>query len=514
MKKWMCVLLALCTLLLAACSGGQAGEPAKQAAAEAPAAADEPYEAVPYNLFPSPEGGYVGDVMPYVTEDGKLEIYYLYDTDSNGQGYHPIYKYVTDDLVGYEDCGKVMDFGTMADPDPALGTGSVMMDKDGQFHLFYTGHNDSGNHGQGKESVMHAVSSDRQSWEKLPDDTFFAPEGYAKDDFRDPEVFWSEADGCYWMLLAAHHNDFQGVTLKYTSTDLHTWKLDGSIYSPGRHFMMECPNVFQIGDKWYLVYSWDSKTYYAIGDSMNGPFEAPEHNVLDGGGFIMYAAKHAKLNGTDYLCAWLGRAGLSDDSGLYQWAGSVLNHQVVQLPDGTLGVCAPETYNNYFTEAKALNITAKTGTVNIDGSNVTLSAPAGEYALADMGTRPGTMLLECDVTLGSDGCVGFAFGGWEKNSAYTGLCLDAARNLVHYEGTELEDLAKYDPEGLVYFDFSKSDTHHVKLVCENEVVVLYIDNTVALSSRISRSINGAHIALFADGCDGSFRNVTAFVPAK
>lgn len=52
---------------------------------------DEPYEAVPYNLYPIPEGGYAGDTMPFVTEDSTLELYYLYDTNHNGQGYHPIY---------------------------------------------------------------------------------------------------------------------------------------------------------------------------------------------------------------------------------------------------------------------------------------------------------------------------------------------------------------------------------------------------------------------------------------
>ena len=48
---------------------------------------DEPYEPVDYTLFPAPEGAYVGDTMPFVTEDGELELYYLYDTDHNGQGY-------------------------------------------------------------------------------------------------------------------------------------------------------------------------------------------------------------------------------------------------------------------------------------------------------------------------------------------------------------------------------------------------------------------------------------------
>ena len=64
----------------------------------AAAFAEEAYAPVPYTLYPAPENAYVGDTMPFVTEDGTLEIYYLYDTDRNGQGYHPIYKYTTKDL--------------------------------------------------------------------------------------------------------------------------------------------------------------------------------------------------------------------------------------------------------------------------------------------------------------------------------------------------------------------------------------------------------------------------------
>ena len=31
---------------------------------------------------------------------------------------------------------------------------------------------------------MHAVSSDKVTWTKLPEDTFYAPENYSTDDFR------------------------------------------------------------------------------------------------------------------------------------------------------------------------------------------------------------------------------------------------------------------------------------------------------------------------------------------
>jgi len=126
--------------------------------------------------------------------------------------------------------------------------------------------------------------------------------------------------------------------------------------------------------------------------------------------------------------------------------------------------------------------------------------------------RAPTMLLECDVTLGADGCAGFAFGGSEADGTWTALCLDAGRNLLHYEGYELEELDDYPPMAVTRFDFSESPVHHVTLVCENEIVVMYIDDEKALSSRIGHSIDGAHIGVFAEGCDASFSNITMKVP--
>ena len=476
------------------------------------------YAPVDYSLYPAPQGGYVGDTMPYVTEDGTLELYYLYDTDHNGQGYHPIYRFSTDDLSGYEDDGMMLDFGLMSDPDPALGTGSVMRDQEGLYHLFYTGHNDAGNGGQGKECVMHATSEDREHWTKRPEDTFFSPEGYSKDDFRDPEVFWVEEEQRYWMLVAAREAALGGVVAKYTSENVKDWTFEGPLFAPQAQYMLECPDLLRIGDGWYLTYSWDCVTYYAVGESMNGPFKAPEDNILDGqgqmegNGFVFYAAKTAEWNDRYDLCGWLGRAGLSADSGIYQWAGNVLNHQLVRHEDGTLGVTAPELFGDYFTEDTAVEAQAVEGSVTIDDGAIALAAGDGEIALADMGVRAPTMLLECDVTLDADGCAGFAFGGSEADEAYTALCLDAGRSLLHYEGYELTELSVYPPMAVTRFDFTDADVHHVTLVCENEIVVMYVDGEKALSSRIGHSTNGAHIGVFAEGCDAAFSNITMKVP--
>ena len=122
------------------------------------------------------------------------------------------------------------------------------------------------------------------------------------------------------------------------------------------------------------------------------------------------------------------------------------------------------------------------------------------------------MTFECDLELNDSGRAGFAFGGSEKDGTFTALCLDAGEGLIHYEGYEIPDLALYDPTAITAFDFSKSQVHHIKLVCENEIVVLYIDDAKALSSRITHSVDGAHIAVFADGCSATFSNISMKVP--
>ena len=122
------------------------------------------------------------------------------------------------------------------------------------------------------------------------------------------------------------------------------------------------------------------------------------------------------------------------------------------------------------------------------------------------------MLLECDLTLDQDGRAGFAFGGSKDDPSYTALCFDAGRNLLHYEGYEIPELADFDPVAITRFDFAEGAVHHVKLVCENEIVVTYIDDIKALSCRISHSIDGAHIAVFADGCSASFSNISMKEP--
>ena len=122
------------------------------------------------------------------------------------------------------------------------------------------------------------------------------------------------------------------------------------------------------------------------------------------------------------------------------------------------------------------------------------------------------MTLECDVNVDLFGCAGFAFGGSESDPAYTALCLDSTRDMLHYEGYEVDEINYYEPTGIARFIFREGETHHVKLVCENEIVIMYVDGVKALSSRISHSVGGAHIGVFANSCHAQFSNITIKIP--
>lgn len=529
MNQKVCALvLTSGVLAVTACAGGE--DPSEsvvnQAEQEASgkSVADQPaekqvgkegvYESVPYHIYPVSENAWVGDVMP-VTEGDRLLLYYLYDTDNNGSGYHPIYRFSTSDFCSYQDDGLVIPYGDSEDaPDLAIGTGSVLLAQDGKYHCFYTGHNDSfPDKGLDKECVMHAVSEDNVNWDKIPEDTFYADEKYSGDDFRDPFVFWNEEEQCYWMLIAAREESLGGVVARYTSTDLTDWVLCEPLYAPEEQYMLECPDLFRLGDKYYLFYSWDCVTYYAMSDSIYGPFVEPEDNVLDGTGFCFYAAKTAELNGVRYLCGWVGRKASMTDAGSYDWAGNLLIHELVQKEDGTLGVKEPSGLSDYFGKQETLEPEASTGNVQTEENGYILSADGDSLALVDFGVRKPSFLLECTVSLGQDSCAGFAFGQGEKYNRYLGVALDARNNIVRFDGTALERMGNVSGSAnTTNFTFEPGKEYHVKLIMENEIAVLYIDDTKALSNRIYKSVNGAHWGIFSIDSEATFKEIGIRTP--
>ena len=234
--------------------------------------------------------------------------------------------------------------------------------------------------------------------------------------------------------------------------------------------------------------------------------------MLDGTGFCFYAAKTAEYDGNRYLCGWVGRKPEPKDAGSYDWAGSLLIHELVQKEDGTLGVKEPSDLQDYFVTEELPVMAGMMGNVQEQDGAYLLSAEKDDVALADFGMRKPTMLLECNVSLGEDGYAGFAFGMGDDYGKYTGLVLDARNQSIHYEGCVLSRIAYVEPLIRTDFAFEPGREYHVKLVMENEIVILYIDDTKALSNRIYKSVDGAHWGIFANNMECTFSDIIVRSP--
>ena len=326
--------------------------------------------------FFRPVGSVAADFIPFYWK-GVYHLFYLRDyrdPAKHGEG-TPWFHLSTRDFVEFADHGEALARGPIGSQDVWVFTGCVF-EHEGLFHIFYTGHN---SHfpkvGKPQQAVMHATSPDLLTWTKDPSGTFFAPdEGYEKDDWRDPFVFWNAEAGEFWMLLAARKKTgpsrFRGCVALCSSKDLKSWTVRDPFWAPDEYFTHECPDLFRIGDWWYLVYSTFSErcvTHYRMSRSLAGPWLAPANDTFDGRAY--YAAKTAGDEGAQgnrrFVFGWLPTRDREKDDGWWQWGGDLVVHETRQNPDGTLRVLAPQSVLNQFGKLVSLELEPVLGQWNV-----------------------------------------------------------------------------------------------------------------------------------------------------
>ena len=127
-----------------------------------------------------------------------------------------------------------------------------------------------------------------------------------------------------------------GRTVLFTSKDLSEWHFEGDFWAPETFTMHEMPDLFKMGDWWYLLtteYSERSKTVYRMSHSLNGPWSAPIDDAFDGRAY--YAARSCSDGEHRYLFGWAATKTGADDMNSWDWGGTFVCHEVYQRPDGT-----------------------------------------------------------------------------------------------------------------------------------------------------------------------------------
>lgn len=175
-----------------------------------------------------------------------------------------------------------------------------------------------------------------------------SPEGVEKAMFRDPKVW--EHDGLFYMVCGASRNG-KAQALLYKSADFLHWER-GSILAESRGelgFMWECPDFFEIGGKYVLMFSpvgcGERTSVYLLGDFdySKGRFDWHTMGTIDWG-YDAYAPQSFKTpdarriivgwaNGWDWMPFWKDWGPSYRDG----WCGSfTCPREVTLAEDGTL----------------------------------------------------------------------------------------------------------------------------------------------------------------------------------
>lgn len=457
------------------------------------------------NIFYQPDISVSADYIPYY-ENGTFYLFYLRDYRNIGQYGEgtPWFLITTTDFVHFEEHGEVLPRGSQEDQDLFVFTGSVT--KIGtQYHIYYTGHNPHlRKKGLPEQAVMHAVSDDLLHWEKRPKDTFFAPTGYGIHDWRDPFLLFDPKLQQWRMLLAARTEEGpsrrRGITAQCFSEDGLSWSVGAPFYTPGEYYTHECPDVFCIGDWYYLLFSEFSQehvTRYRMSRSLEGPWLTPSDDRFDTCAF--YAAKTVACEHSRYLLGWIAtREGDSDD-GLWQWGGCLAVHQLVQRTDGTLAVTIPTHVSDAFSKTREHN-------AYLDGRY--------QLATENWGQLPACCKLVCAFRLSTNsGKVSLALAADKGISEGYFITLDFDR--MHMYLDRWPRIVENGLEPGLVRPFKRTDDgcYELQLLIDGTAACAYLNNEVALSFRMYDQskhcwgILATNTALWASGslCERSNR---------
>ena len=451
----------------------------------------------------NPAIGRCGDPMPfYDKKAGDFKVLYLQEYENNATyNFHPIWAVTTKDGSSYESLGEVLPTGTSAwEQDAALGTGCCFYnEKDGLYYIYYTGHNVNC---ANVEAVMRATSPDFKTWTKdnkwmLKGDDY----GYSTVDFRDPQIFIAE-DGLYHMVISSNLK-----FAEFKSSDMKNWEHVGQ-FNMIWDRMLECPDIFKMGDYWYLVYSesykasWSRKVKYMMSTTWEGLkacFNDPGANwpkdghegVLDSRAF--YAGKTAS-NGIDrYIWGWCPyRTGATihekninvGAGGEPNWSGALVCHKVIQHSDGTLTLGKVPAMATKYNQEQNLKVLASNG-ATLNGAGATLSGNDAYVLYNRLGTH-NHISLKVSTSNNWDKFGISLVRGTDSKKYYTMVVNpeweDGRKVNFEQEGEE----GKGFIEGIDGYTFQRpaDNVYNIDIYTDNSVMVMYINDVCAYTNRI------------------------------
>lgn len=457
-------------------------------------------------IFYHAPGARTGDVIPkYI--DGKYQLFYLKNWKNPNDPYavHGWHRMEGTDLLHFSEETPIHVLG---------GTGDLVY-WEGKWHLFACIFPDN------RQYVTHYISTDGSldHWEYIKEDTF-GPDGviYDRSDWRDPRIVYRQELGEFWMFLAACAVDSHsqtGCVGLCVSRDLRHWEYRPPIYYPQRFGgACECPDVFRMGDWYYLIFSSYTNlfgNYYVKCRVGEKEWRIPDNHRLDGRAF--YAAKSAGHGMERFLFGWnptkeentygFWPDGLqAQDYRTWDWGGSMVVHQLVQRADGDLALALPQVRRDAFDAVIPNEIRLRTPGWELAEASYQAKQSAAQQMLL-MQTLPPSAYLELDLELSDARQAGIILHADESLQEGYYLYLEPdRRRLVFRSWLRMsEDGGKtfpYDVELEAPVRYAEDNRYHMEVLFEGSVAAAYINGETALSFRMY-DYSGRRLGLFAFG---------------
>ena len=265
----------------------------------------------------------------------------------------------------------------------------------------------------------------------------------------------------------------------------------------------ECPDVFKMGDWWYLVYSEMHaavrKVQYFKGRTLDelkattandaGIWPDDHEGFLDSRGF--YAGKTAS-DGTDrYIWGWCPTRSGNDNTAVGaspnepEWAGSLVAHKIIQHEDGTLSLGLIEGISRKYTTDSAVRVMEKSNGVSESNGGYTLTDHA--YVLFNRLNVRNKISFTVKTASNADKFGISLVRGTDSKKYYTIVVNPEDNNnkrKINFEEEGDEGKGFIDGIDGYLFPTPSDNVYHVTICTDNSICVVYINDNVAYTNRI------------------------------
>jgi beta-fructofuranosidase len=250
----------------------------------------------------------------------------------------------------------------------------------------------------------------------------------------------------------------------------------------------------EFSDRW--------STHFRVADSLHGPWLAPETDTIDGHHY--YAAKTASDGNRRFAFGWSPTRQGETDQGNWEYGGALILHQLKCGEKGTIAVGAPPDLEKQFSFQEPVSFRPHFGQWQTEKGAYQIKQDSG-FAACTLGDLTSNCLISCDVMC-------------DFTTHSCGLFLFASRDLESYYQL------RWEPgEYRVVFDrFPKLGTDpfliarpinvdqgkslNFKIVIDDAILVAYLNDTVALTTRIYDHPSG-QLGLFVKDGEAMFSNL-------